>query len=337
MASFLAGLGLFFTLLTLYRIYHFIIIFLRPSQLSRYIYGQQPSWALVTGASDGIGKQIARELARSGFHVVLHGRNPAKLAGVKDELQTEFPSCAFRVLVADAGAIACINCQGSSSTTHDHENEKKIKAVDFDAIAASLADIHLTVLINNAGGNPFRPVYQYVHEKPLHQFIANINLNGVFPLVLISKLLPQLLRNQGPSLIMNIGSLSDIGTPGLSAYSPCKALLNGATVGIARELQMMSARGNAVGADKKVEILGIRVGEVCGTAYDKGEPSLFHPSASTMAKACLARVGCGRRLVEGYFPHAVQALLINMLPDSLADGAVLGEIGPRWEADAKKD
>lgn len=327
MASLLAGLGLFFGLLLLYRVYHFVIVFLRPSQLARYLHGQQPTWALVTGASDGIGKQFARQLARSGFNVVLHGRNPIKLAGVQAELQAEFPGRAFRVLVADAGVIACTNCQD------DHHEKKAAKAVDFDALAASLADIHLTVLINNAGGNPFRPVYQYVHEKSLAQFVATINLNAVFPLVLISKLLPQLLRNDGPSLVINIGSISDIGAPGLSAYGPCKAFLNSVTVGIARELQMMSSAGT----DSKVEILGIRVGEVCGTVYDKAEPSLFHPSATTMAKACLARVGCGRKLVVGYFPHAVQSLLLDLLPDNLADQAMLGEIRPRWEADAKKE
>lgn len=338
-SSLLAGLGLLTLLTIVYRIYHFLIIFLVPSRLSRYLYpsptGNQPAWALVTGASDGIGKQIARELARFGFNVVLHGRNPAKLAGVKYELEREFSpeGRAFRVLVADAGAIACIQCQEGGSGGGD-----AAAVVDFDAIAASLSDLHLTVLVNNAGGNPFRPVYQHVHEKPLGQFVATVNLNAVFPLVLVSKLLPLLVRGGGPCLIMNIGSLSDIGTPGLSAYSPCKAFLNSMTVGIGRELLMRRQRQRlgGDGQDDDVEILMIRVGEVCGTVYDQGTPSLFHPSASTMAKACLARVGCGRRLVEGYLPHAVQSALVGMLPEGVMDSVLLGQIGPRWEADAKK-
>lgn len=343
-SSLLAGLGLLTLLTVVYRIYHFLIIFLVPSQLSRYLYpspsdtGDQPAWALVTGASDGIGKQIARELARFGFNVVLHGRNPTKLAGVKDELEREFSpeGRAFRVLVADAGAIACINCQGDDAVVGAKPKAVQ-QPVDFDAITASVSDIHLTVLVNNAGGNPFRPVYQYTHEKPLDQFVATVNLNAVFPLVLISKLLPQLVRSGGPCLIMNIGSLSDIGTPGLSAYSPCKAFLNSVTVGIARELLMLRRqRPGGEGQKDDVEILMIRVGEVCGTVYDKGTPSLFHPSASTMAKACLARVGCGGRLVEGYLPHAVQSALVGMLPEGLMDRVLLGQIGPRWEADVKK-
>lgn len=327
-SSLLAGLGLIALVSLLYRTYYFLIVFLRPSRLARYLYPNkdgQPAWALVTGASDGMGKQLARELARAGFDVVLHGRNPAKLAGVREELAREFAprGRTFRVLVADAGRIACTQCQGDN-----HQEEDVV--VDFNAIASALADIHLTILINNAGGNPFRPVYEYTHQKSLDRFIAIINLNAVFPLLLVAKLLPQLLRGGGPALVMNIGSLSDVGTPGLSAYSPCKAFLNSMTVGIGRELALL-------GPPVDVEVLAIRVGEVCGTVYDQGTPSLFHPTASTMAKACLARVGCGRRLVEGYLPHAVQAALLAMLPEGLQDRAFLGQIKPRWEADAKKD
>lgn len=328
-SSLLAGLGLVALVSLLYRTYYFLIVFLRPSRLARYLYPNQdgqPAWALVTGASDGIGKQLARELARAGFNVVLHGRNPTKLAGVREELAREFSPLgrAFRVLVADAGRIACsTQCQSGD----DYQDD----VVNFDAIAAALADIYLTVLINNAGGNPFRPVYEYAHEKSLDRFVATINLNAVFPLLLVAKLLPQLLRSGGPALIMNIGSLSDVGTPGLSAYSPCKAFLNSMAVGIGRELALLGPP-----PDVDVEVLAIRVGEVCGTVYDQGTPSLFHPTASTMAKACLARVGCGRRLVEGYLPHAVQAALLAMLPEGLQDRAFLGQIKPRWEADAKK-
>lgn len=372
MTSLLTILGLLTLLHFLYRISSFLRPFLLHSSTltARYLYPSPttgaPAWALVTGASDGIGKQLAREFARLGFNVVLHGRNPSKLSGVKDELVKEFPERAFRVLVADAGCIACVNCCQDDDGDDDNNNEKdrekdkkkkKPKTVDFDAIVASLSDLHLTVLVNNAGGNPWRPVYQYMHEKPLEKYIASINLNAVFPLVLISKLLPQFLaRGRGgggggqprPSLIMNIGSLSDIGTPGLCAYSPCKSLLNTVTVGIGRELQMMrditppslsppTAANKKGNLEPEVEIIMIRVGEVCGTAYDKGSPSLFHPDANTMAKACLARVGCGRRIVEGYWPHAVQAAAVDLLPEWVADWAVWMHIRPRWEADAKMD
>ena len=44
------------------------------------------SWALVTGASDGLGKQYAIELAQEGFNIVLMGRNKAKTEGAALEI-----------------------------------------------------------------------------------------------------------------------------------------------------------------------------------------------------------------------------------------------------------
>jgi 17beta-estradiol 17-dehydrogenase / very-long-chain 3-oxoacyl-CoA reductase len=44
-----------------------------------------PGWAIVTGASSGIGKALAFEFAKGGFHVFLTGRNEAALADVAAE------------------------------------------------------------------------------------------------------------------------------------------------------------------------------------------------------------------------------------------------------------
>ena len=59
---------------------------LRPSSAHRYIHGPAP-YALVTGASDGIGKAIAHELYDHGFNLILHGRNEEKLRKVADEIR----------------------------------------------------------------------------------------------------------------------------------------------------------------------------------------------------------------------------------------------------------
>jgi NAD(P)-dependent dehydrogenase (short-subunit alcohol dehydrogenase family) len=40
---------------------------------------------LITGASDGLGRALARELAAAGHHLVVHGRDPGRLAGIARE------------------------------------------------------------------------------------------------------------------------------------------------------------------------------------------------------------------------------------------------------------
>ena len=49
------------------------------------------SWALVTGASDGIGRALSSEVAARGFNVLIHGRNESKLSNVREELAAVYP------------------------------------------------------------------------------------------------------------------------------------------------------------------------------------------------------------------------------------------------------
>ncbi len=277
-----------------YRVLSFIVLYARPSKLSRYLHTTdgRPAWALVTGASDGIGKALARELATRGFNVVLHGRNPAKLGGVEAELAAAFPARSFQTLVIDAGNVA--TPQG----------------VDFGAVAAALSGLNLTVLINNAGGGPVSPIFETLERFPESTILTNISVNALFPTLLLARLLPQLARG-APALVINIGSLSDNGLPFLSFYGSSKSFMMTCSTILARE---------AVVEGRDVEVIGIRVGEVtAGAVHKDGEATVFRPSTRTMARATLARVGCGRPVVVGYLGHAVQNAFVELLPGPLLE------------------
>ncbi|CEJ93519.1 hypothetical protein VHEMI09100 [[Torrubiella] hemipterigena] len=155
----------------------FLRIYLLPSNLHRYIHnaadGRQ-AWVLVTGASDGIGRSLAQELAANGLNVVLHGRNREKLATVMSELQQLFPKRSFRILIADASQVRGL--------THNKTHET---GVDFESIKESLDDLHLTILINNAGGGPVNPVCLPFSESSEERVTANVSLNALFPAHLI--------------------------------------------------------------------------------------------------------------------------------------------------------
>lgn len=320
----------------LYSIASFVLPFLRPSRIGRYLHDTdgKPPWALVTGASDGIGKQFCHQLAARGFNVVLHGRNPSKLARVRDELANAFPRRQFRSLIADGSAIACNGCRPATPSSSspsagdpsiDRQQQQQPALVDFDAVAASLADINLTVLVNNAGGGVVNPVYQFLQHCSESRLVGNINLNAVFPLLMQARLLPQLLRS-APSLVLNVGSMSDNGLPMLASYASSKKFGDTASRIISRELALQ-------GRHADVEVLSVRVGEVTATSYNSHPVSFFEPDAATMAAAALARVGCGRKTVIGYFPHALQQAAMDLAPSWAREKSFLDIIRDRWRQD----
>ncbi|KAK0761703.1 hypothetical protein N5P37_005685 [Trichoderma harzianum] len=297
-------------------------VYILPSKLKRYAHfssdGKHP-WALVTGASDGIGRSFAEELALRGFNVVLHGRNQTKLDVVKAELQKKHPETSFRTLVADASKVQCVNClQGG-------ENESQ-HPLDFNAIKDALQDLHLTVLINNAGGGARDPVYLSLSDSSEERITDNVTVNALFPLHLIRVLLPHLAQNS-PALIMNISSLADAGLPLLASYSASKQFLMTLTRTIDLEI--------AFSGKTDIECLGVRVGNVTGVSHNRQSPSFFTPSANTMARAALDRAGRGHGVITGHWAHALQQAMMDFMPTFLARIVILNTIRERKEAESK--
>ncbi|KAH8895456.1 putative oxidoreductase,short chain dehydrogenase [Thozetella sp. PMI_491] len=268
-------------------------LYLRPSSFSRYCHARngRPPWALVTGATGGIGNQLCRELASRGFNVVLHGRSQSKVQRAQEELARTFPDREFRTLVADA-SLACAGAEEVSKH-----------------LAASLAGVDLTVVINNAGGSVDR-TFGTLDAMTSERLIGDTSVNAVFPMLLIRAAIPVLQRN-APGLIINIGSLADLGAPLLGSYPSSKTYLMKLNEVLNREMRLTG---------RDIEVLGIRVANVYGTAQSITDTqNIFAPDASVMAKAILARVGCGKNTVVGYWAHALQAEAFKLLPGFVAD------------------
>lgn len=279
-------LWIFYSLIQFLR---FLYLHLRPSSLSLYHNGQS-SWALVTGASDGIGLAIARELASHNFNVVLHGRNPSKLEGVRSDLRKQFPNREFNIAVADAASSDC------------HKAAKDVAKV--------VGDLHLSILINNVGGTGavMEPPIKAFEDTTPKEIEGLISLNLRFATHLTRSLLPQFLGDSRPKLIMNIGSLAASGTPYNAVYGGCKAFNHAWSKGWQAELQSTA---------RHIEVLAIGVGQVTATAGMKTASSVFTPNATIMARAALGKIGCGRAEVVGYWGHAVQFWLAGWLPDGV--------------------
>ncbi len=118
---------------------------------------------LVTGSTDGIGLETARELVSLGHYVLLHGRNPAKLADAEKTLSAIPGAGRVETYLADLSRMA-----------------------DVEALAKAVAEKHsgLDVLINNAG--IFRS------PEPITQEGLDVRfaVNTIAPYLLTRRLLP---------------------------------------------------------------------------------------------------------------------------------------------------
>ncbi|KAM5386472.1 hypothetical protein ACJZ2D_000435 [Fusarium nematophilum] len=325
MNSIFTAIGIAATVPVIYKIFWLVSPYLRPSRLYRYAHlspsGATP-WALVTGASDGIGREFATELAARGFNVVLHGRNQTKLSSTALELQERFPSGSFKILIADASAVQCTSCLHGRTG----QDQRTGFGVDFEATQRQLEGLHLTVVINNAGGGLQDPTFAPLHKCSQERITGNISLNALFPLHLTRTLLPTLIRNS-PALIMNISSMADQGLPLLASYSASKSFLMTMTEAVGLEMDL---------AGHDVEVLGVRVAKTTGVSGLKVPPSLFLPTAEVMARAALGRVGCGRRIVDGYWAHSLQVRGADFLPGFLLDKVKLDVMRRERDAELEK-
>jgi len=266
--------GIMTALVLLYRLLRFIYPYTRSSNLKQYL--EADAYAVVTGATDGIGKAMAIALADQGFHLVLHGRNPDKLQAVQTIIQAAHPAC----------KVVCLLQDGSK------QSQMAISAI---------AHLPLKILVNNVGMGPIR---QFEKLTPA-EIDETITLNTAFPSQLTHRLLP-LLRK--PSLILNVSSYAGLFPPPyLAVYAGTKAYNNAFSVSLSRELE-------------DVEVISLLTGSV-NTGSNTKPVSFMRPSAATYARQVLARVGCGRKSIMPYWPHALQTFLISVLPEKMIDNA----------------
>ena len=175
--------------------------------------------ALITGASRGIGRATALEMARSGADLILASRKIEDLEKV----------------AAEASAL---NVKAIAVAAHIGRLE------DINALVTKAKETfgRIDILVNVAGTNPTMDAAIDISDRAWDS-IMNLNLKGLF---FLSQAVARVMREHGGGVIINISSVAGITPDILPVYSISKAGVNMATKVMAQQWAQFGIRANTV-------------------------------------------------------------------------------------------
>lgn len=234
------------------------------------------SWAVVTGASEGIGKGYALELARRGLNIVIMSRSQEKLQKVADEIQEKYKQ---EVLI-----ISVDFTQGQ---------------VVYPKLAEKLKDLEIGVLVNNVGLS--HAYAQFLLEAPKQRLRDMIELNCQAMVQMTHMLLPAMVARRRGAII-NISSTSSLyPVPLLGVYSATKIFVNYFSSALLQEY-----RSSGI-------IVQNVMPNFVSTAMTKIRRNFIVPSPLAYAQSAVATLGI-QSSTFGCLPHAFIGFLYRTFP-----------------------
>ncbi|KAK6309339.1 hypothetical protein J4Q44_G00208020 [Coregonus suidteri] len=234
-------------------------------------------WAVVTGATDGIGKVYAEELARKGFAMMLISRSQDKLDDVARQLEEQY-KVETRTIAVDFGLLDI-----------------------YPKVEAGLAGLEIGVLVNNVGISYPYPEY-FLHIPDLDNFITNmINVNMTSVCQMTRLVLPRMVQ-RSKGVVLNISSASGMyPVPLLTVYSSSKAFVDFFSRGLQEEYKA-----------KGIIVQSVLPFFVATKMTRIRKPTLDKPTPERYVAAELTTIGLQDQ-TNGYFPHAVMGWLTTVL------------------------
>ncbi|KAJ3445267.1 hypothetical protein M0812_11137 [Anaeramoeba flamelloides] len=235
-------------------------MYIRPSPNLRKRFGPD-SWCLITGASDGIGKEFSFRFASLGFNIILVSRTLSKLEKVENEIKEKYPNIKTKVIAQDLSDY-------SSKMTDKIEEETK--------------DLRVDVLINNVGACS-RKLTLYIDTK-LREDKLMMNVN-MMTLVVLSKLYLKKMLKRKNGIVINLSSGSGkSGTPYLATYSSTKAFC-----------MLFSNNLNLEYKEHGITVQAVTPFYV-STRMSNMKPSFFVPSTKSFMNATMKQFGSERNI-----------------------------------------
>lgn len=272
---------------------------LRPSpKLTKF-----GKYAIVTGATDGIGRAYALALAKRGMSLILISRTESKLKAVAEEIDSK-------------------NYKGVEKTKYivcDYSNfDDKTRA----RVAKELDGLDIGILINNVGQSYRYP--RYFHELPNEEIAAVVEMN-VNSTVWMTKLVIDGMaeRKRGTIINLSSGSAEHV-MPLLAEYGAAKMFVERFSESLDSEYK---ARGIRVQCQIPFYV---------ATKLAKLRKSLMVPTAEEYVWMSMRWLGHGG-VVQPYWLHGLQGWVMKVFPSFIVDAGVMSLHASTRKRGLKKD
>jgi len=245
------------------------------------------SSALITGASSGIGREFARQLANRARAIVLVARRSERLADLRDELLNRNPNLEVHVRVVDLADKAQIELL-------------------IDSVARDKIDVDL--LINNAG---LGDSGAFATSDPIrNEQMALVNVVALTSLT--RRLLPQMIANRRGGILNVSSSAGFLPIPGDAVYAATKAYVTSFSEAIRAELRGKGVNVCAV-CPGPVRTQFQQVAKRPGAQPEMGS-RIFFVSTEQVVREALAALEADRPLVIPGIAMKLAMLLTRLMP-----------------------
>ncbi len=246
----------------------------------RDFYGK---WALVTGASSGIGTALARELANRGAKLILTGRRLGRLEALAAELGAK--GTETRIVAADLNDPAA-----PQQIYHSTEG----------------AGIAVDILINNAGLGQ----YGAFHLSHAEQELSQVRVNCEAVVRLSSLFVPPMVERRRGWVLVLASTASFQPVPYLTTYAATKAFDRFFALGLAAELARFGVKVTAL-------CPGTTESEFFEVAHASAFRSRNLQSAEDVARLAIDALARGQRTIVPKWSGRFTAFLVRFLPVGL--------------------
>jgi uncharacterized protein len=239
-------------------------------------------WALITGASAGIGAALARELASRGAKLILTARRKDRLEALASEL-------------AGKG----VEVRTISADLNDPTTPQRI----YDATEG--AGTHVDVLIDNAGLGQMGAF----HSSPIDQELSQVRVNCEAVVRMARLFVPRMVERGRGWVLITASTASFQPLPYLSTYAATKVFDRFFALGIAAEVARFG-----------VKVTALCPGPTESEFFDVARAGTFKrrvQSAEEVARLGLDALASGRRIVIPYASGRFTAFLVRFLPVGL--------------------